>query len=145
MINYKIKSTVRKTWNFLVGISNIVSCLVSVLSCYIAYHAVLEIISLNVEISPITEKIQKDSIVIIERPIPTFKPQNHSQENHSQENHSQENCSDKPQKEPPIIEQSKESDNSPYQLSSETEKIRRDRDAFIERMNLLFGNRKRLQ
>lgn len=145
MISDKIKSTIRRTWNILVGISNIVSCLASVLSCYIAYHAVLEIINLNVEISPITEKIQKDSIVIIERAVPTFKPQKQSQKKRSQENHSQENHSDIPQDAPPIIEQSIESDASPYLPSSETEEIRRNRDAFVEKMNLLFRNRKHLQ
>ena len=66
----KLKLKLKDTWNFFVGLSSIISCIVSILSCYIAFITVSEIISLNIEINPIVEKLQKDSIVIIEKHIP---------------------------------------------------------------------------
>jgi len=55
---------------FFVDLSNIICCIVSNASCYIAYTIVAEIISLNIDIAPVVEKLQKDSIVIIEWPAP---------------------------------------------------------------------------
>ena len=135
MIINKIKLTIKRIWNFLIGISNIGSCFFAATSCYIASIAVLEVFNLNVEINQIVEKSQKDSVVIIERPVPISVPQDSSLENRSgirQDNR-------------PVIEQNTESDDSPYLTSTEIDEIRRRRDEFLKRMRLLWGNRKYLQ
>lgn len=135
MIINKIKLTIKRIWNFLVGISNIGSCFLAAVSCYIAYITASEVISLNVEINQFVKTSQKDSVVIIERPVPISVPQDSSLENRS----------DIRQDNRPVIEQNTESDNSPYLTSTEIDEIRRRRDEFLERMRLLFGNRKYLQ
>lgn len=69
----KIKSVFKCTWNFLVGISNIISCITAIISCGIIYLAVLEVMVLNIEIKPVVEKIHEivnDSTIIIERRVP---------------------------------------------------------------------------
>lgn len=58
------KSKFKTRFSVWVGISNIVCCIASIISCIIAYTAVEQIVSLNVEFQPIVEKFQKDSVII---------------------------------------------------------------------------------
>ncbi len=69
MTNNKIKSVIKGTGNFLVAFFNIISCIAAVFSCIAAYTVVSEIISLKIEITPVVEKFQKDSIIIIRVPV----------------------------------------------------------------------------
>lgn len=123
MKNYvpTIRSIIKRIWSFFVGISNIISCGIAILTCYITYTAAKEIINLNIEIAPITEKIQKDSIVVI-RESPTPKP--------DQDSHFIKSPAVSPQQ----IDQSTEVEESPYLSSSAIDKIQDDRDKFFERM-----------
>ncbi|MDE5783963.1 MAG: hypothetical protein K2H97_06570 [Prevotella sp.] len=135
MTSNNIKSTIKGIWNFLVGISNIGSCLLAAISCFLAYNAVLEVISLNVEINQIIENFQKDSVVIIERPVPILVQKDSFLENRSEIRPDSL----------PKTKQNLESDTSPNLSPAEIDEIRRDRDAFLKKMHQLFGNRKHLQ
>lgn len=138
MTQKKLKLKLKDTWNFFVGLSSIISCIVSILSCYIAFITVSEIISLNIEINPIVEKLQKDSIVIIEKHIPR-QLQN-------------ENIQHKNSLKQPTIDNSQQikdsnksidinndidtivSENNNHLSSSEINNIRTRRDLFLKRM-----------
>lgn len=118
MANNNNRSAVKGTWNFLVGIANIISCVVAVVSCYIAYTAVVEIINLNIEIAPVVERFKKDSI-IIEKTIISESPT----ELKKQES---ETMSDS------------ELDDSKFLPSTEVDNIMIDKAVFLERMQKLF-------
>lgn len=134
----KLRFKLKDTWNFFVGLSSIISCIVSILSCYIAFITVSEIISLNIEINPIVEKLQKDSIVIIEKHIP-IQSQN---ENIQYKNILKQPTIDNSQQ---IKDSNKSidtnndtdtivSENNNHLSSSEINNIRTRRDLFFKRM-----------
>lgn len=126
----KFKSVIKGIWNFFVGISNIVSCFVAILSCYIAYTAVSEIFQLNVEISPIIEKLQRDSIVI-ERAVSVVTP--NAVVTPKDTAYIQP---DTQTKDLPEIIPNADADSSKYLPRTEMDNIRARRDAFLERMKL---------
>lgn len=116
-----ILSMIKRIWRFLVGISTIISCCIAILTCYITYTAAKEIINLNVEVSPIIEKIQKDSIVVIhERPTPEPNQDTHFVKS--------------PAVSPQQIYQSTEEEESPYLSSSAIDEIRGGREDFFKRI-----------
>ena len=130
----KILSITKDIWHFLVESSNIISCVAAVLSCYIAYTAVSEIISLNIELSPMIERIQKDSIIFIERPTPLevreniTNEQNPASEEESSKFEMNDNTND-------------EQDSGNHYINKNTlESIRADRESFFERMRIFFGH-----
>ena len=136
MVNivHKIFSIAKDIWHFLVESSNIISCVAAVLSCYIAYTAVSEIITLNIELSPIIERIQKDSIIFIEKPIPLevreniTNEQNPASDEESSKFEMNDNTND-------------EQDPGSHYLNKETvESIRAHRESFLERMRRYFGH-----
>jgi len=119
-----ILSAINEIWHFIVGLSNIISCIVSIASCYIAYTIVTQIISLNIDIAPVVEKLQKDSIIIIERPVPIVIC---------------DSLSNSPSKRQPAIEQNKDKEGSKNLSSTEIDDIRKHRELFLERTHMLLG------
>lgn len=55
---------IKGIWRFIVDVFGIISCIFTVLSCCFAYNAVKEIINLKIEISPVVEKFQRDSVFV---------------------------------------------------------------------------------
>lgn len=138
----KVISIIKGVWSFLVGISTIIGCIVSIISCYIAYNAASEIFHLNFEISPIVEKFRQDSVVIIERTAPVVIQKDNSKNQRdadSPEIQEKEKNSPEYGKNPQETEPSIEPDNSQHVSSSEIDNIRSRRDAFLERMKPFFG------
>ncbi len=115
----KIMSAIKIIWRFIVDISNVISCVFTIVSCYITYTAVSEIISLNIELTPIVKEFRRDS-VIIEKNIITEQP---SIELDKQKSESY--------KDP-------ESKNSEDLSSSQINDIIAHRNAFLERMQKIF-------
>lgn len=115
----RIISAIKIIWRLIVDISNIISCGFTILSCYIAYTAVSEIISLNVEIAPIVKEFRRDS-VIIEKNIISEQPSI---------------VLDKQKSE---IYKDPESENSEDLSDSEVDTIISHREEFLKRMRKLF-------
>lgn len=126
----RITSFIKQIWNFLVGISGIVGCIFTIFSCYIAYNAVSEIIELNIAIGPIMARIQKDSIIVIERIAPIDKDSDHKYHDDSQKTVE------------PSLEPRTEPANSTYLSPAEIEDVRKRRDTFYEKMRPLFDKNK---
>lgn len=125
----RIRSALKNAWHYTVGFSNIISCIISIISCYIAYTAVMEIYYLNIEVAPIIEKFNTDSIIVVEKPADPIPE--HSNTSDNQPNNTTDT--------EPTIKSTIESKDSLH-LSSETiDGIRDRRDAFIKKMQLLFG------
>lgn len=121
----KIRTVVIIVWRFAVGLAGIISCIFAILGCYIAYTAVSEVYHLNIEIAPVIEKFRKDSIVVIERPIPIIRDS--SSDNNStvqfEAKHTEE----------------LDTDDSPFLRQKKIDAMRNDRDAFLEKMQRFFG------
>ena len=142
----KIISAIKKLWSFFVGISNIISCIAAVVSCYIAYTAASEIFHLNVEISPIVEKLRKDSVIVVEKNVPIIQKDTSP---NSQSNITTQKSPQKPKDSleqagnTPKIEPNIDSDDPKYLPSSEVDNIRSRRDAFLEKMKPFFGKQQK--
>lgn len=136
----KFISVIKGIWSFLVDISNIISCfvaiiscIVAIISCYIAYTAVTEIISLNVEITPIVRMFQKGS-TIGERIIFIPSDNNPTDSLLSKTPDGQSKGSTNPLLNipKPNVPPSEE-DESPYLSQEEVESIEVHRNSFLER------------
>lgn len=137
----KITSTIKGIWSFFVGVSNIISCIAAIASCYIAYTAASEIFHLNVEISPIVEKLQKDSVIIekttpivIQKDISYSRPDAEEIPEHVKKSPEQS-------KKLPVAAPNMDSEDSQTLQPTKIDSIRSRRDAFLERMKPFFGKR----
>ncbi len=135
----KFISVIKGIWNFLVDISNIISCvvaiiscIVAIISCYIAYTAVTEIISLNVEITPIVRMFQKDS-TIVERII--FIPSDNNPIDNllsKTPDGESKGSTNSPLNIPKPNDSPSKKDESPYLSQEEVKSIEEHRDSFLE-------------
>ncbi|MCH5174729.1 MAG: hypothetical protein J1F40_02460 [Prevotellaceae bacterium] len=125
MINklFNIWVVVIKIWHFVIGLSGIISCIFAGIGCYIAYVAMNEVYNFKIEITPIIEKLRKDSVVIIERPAPILIRDSISRNTTVPASHEKKQLG---------------TDDSSYLSSDEINKIRNNRDEFLKKMHLFF-------